>query len=185
MRRIYSVLVIASLLAACNQPAAKEDGKGSTTTPSSETGNDQDFPYQAVTRSDWEKGDRSNIPVAMNVLKCYEVKDFGRMKEYLADSVDFLSAHVGNFRGSRDQFVNFLKQLRDKRADVKIEMNNYETVRNKNTKENWVSLWYTEKVTDNAGHQDSALSMDEYKIVNGKVAIMDTKSRILGQKTVQ
>ncbi|HEV8273418.1 MAG TPA: hypothetical protein VGQ04_19020, partial [Chitinophagaceae bacterium] len=52
-----------------------------------------------------------------------------------------------------------------------------ETVISKDKKNEWVSLWYKEKWTDSQGKSDSIFHMDDVKIVNGKIAQIDQKSR--------
>ncbi len=63
-----------------------------------------------------------------------------------------------------------------------VKMHDYESVKSKNRGEEWVGLWYTETVTPKNGKTDSAMVMDDVKIVNGKVALIDTKMRRLTKR---
>ena len=162
MRKIYVLLFAIAMWAACCPEPKKNDGPGTSLSPSEATNeHTEDLPYQPKKRMDWERGSNDNVPVAMNVLKSYEVKDFVSMKNYLADTVEFLSSR-GNFKGTRKEMVGFMQRLRDERTDVKIEMNNYAAFKNKVRNEDWVTLWYTEKVMDKAG-------IAELIIINGRV----------------
>ena len=56
-------------------------------------------------------------------------------------------------------------------------MDDYETVTSKDKKDNWVSLWYTQIMTDKKGNADSVYNMDDLKIDNGKIVVLDQKTR--------
>ncbi len=167
------------LFGACKEEEKKPVDASAITLRSE--GKKLELPYTLTRIPDWEIGDDKNIPIAMNLLKCYEAKDFVSINDYLADSIQFSSAMM-NYKGSKKEFVKYLKGLRDQRLNVEIEMNDYETVKSKNRNEEWVSLWYTEVVTDRTGKVDSAQVMDDYKIVGGKVALVDSKVRIMSIK---
>jgi hypothetical protein len=179
MRSFTLVVIFTALFFACQEKKAEVKNPNELSLRSE--GKQLELPYTVTRISDWEKGDDKNIPIPMTVLKCYEVKDFISIKNYLADTVEF-NYNNGQFKGSRDQFIRFLKNFRNQRLNVKITMNDYESVRSKPRNEDWVSLWYTETVTNLKGEVDSAQVMDDYKIVKGKVAYIDTKHRRLGQK---
>jgi hypothetical protein len=182
MKKFTLFLLVASLFLACNNENKDAKKNPNEITLRSE-GKELELPYKVTKLSDWERGDDKNIPIPMILLRCYEIKDFVSIKNYLADTVEF-NFNNGQFRGSKDQFVKFLKNFRDQRTNVQITMNDYETVTSKPRKEDWVSLWYTEIVTDRTGKVDSASVMDDYRIVNGKVAVIDTKHRRLGKNSI-
>jgi len=54
-------------------------------------------------------------------------------------------------------------------------MQDWESVKSKARDEEYVSMWYTEKTVDKKGKSDSANYMDDVKIVNGKIAEIDSK----------
>ena len=177
MKIVTLLLFGLGVLVSCKQEEKKvEDANGLSLRAS---GKKLDLPYQLTRIPDWEIGDDKNIPIAMNVIKCYEVKDFVSIKNYLADTVIF-SSSIGDFKGTRNEMTKYLKDIRDKRLEVTIEMNDYETVKSKSRNEEWVSLWYTETVTDRTGKVDSAQVYDDYKIKDGKVALIDSKFRKMG-----
>jgi hypothetical protein len=62
---------------------------------------------------------------------------------------------------------------------MSIRMHDYESVKSKSRGEEWVSIWYTETTTLKGKASDSAMVMDDVKIVNGKVALIDSKLRHL------
>ena len=179
MKSCTLLLMFSMMFFACQQK--KDEVKDPNEIIPRSEGKQLELPYVVTKASDWQKGPDENISIPMTLLRCYETKDFIQIKDYLADTVEF-NYNNGQFKGSRDQFVKFLKNFRTQRLDVKITMNDYESVTSKPRKEDWVSLWYTETVSDLTGKVDSAQVMDDYKIIKGRVAYIDTKHRKLGIK---
>ena len=176
MKLLTLLFVCAISIAACNPQSVEK--KPTEQVEAKNDGKSLDLPYKLARIPDWEKGDDNNVPIAMKFLKSYEDKDFVGMRNYLADSVQFIYDN-GNFSGTADQMVKFLKNFRDARQTVRIEMNDYESVRSKTRNQEYVSLWYNEHIVDNAGKADSAFVMDDYRIKNGKISMIDTKFRHL------
>ena len=56
-------------------------------------------------------------------------------------------------------------------------MHDYETVKSKNGKKEYVSMWYNQKWQDAKGTWDSVFCMDDLKIENGKIVSIDEKRR--------
>ena len=175
--KLFTFLLVCTItVTACNSKS--DEKKPTEEVVSHNDGKPLDLPYKLARIPDWEKGDDNNVPIAMNFLKNYEDKDFVSMRNYLADTVQFIYDN-GNFSGTADQMVKFLKNFRDARQTVRIEMNDYESVRSKNRNQEYVSLWYNEHIVDNNGKADSAFVMDDYRIKNGKISMIDTKFRHL------
>ena len=62
-------------------------------------------------------------------------------------------------------------------ASVKIVMGDYESVISKDKKDEWVTLWYKQIVTDKKGKVDSMSVVNDAKIENGKITVLDEKTR--------
>ena len=56
-------------------------------------------------------------------------------------------------------------------------MEDFESVKFKDEKEEWVSLWYKEIWEDQKGKKDSVQTMDDLRIENGKIALLNQKVR--------
>jgi hypothetical protein len=185
MRKIVLLLLPAALLFACNaNDATVKSSADSVTTETTKTEPETEnvsLPYTVAQTPDWERGPLTNVAVAMNTLKAYVDGDMARIGQYLADSVAFYTDNVA-FKGSRDSLVNFFTTYRSKTDSIDIRMHDYESVKSKSRGEEWVSLWYTETNQTKGGAMDSAMVMDDIKIVNGKVAIIDSKGRRLVKK---
>ena len=178
MKKIFLLLVPASLLFSCNNETATGDNTNSDTTVAKAP---VTLPYVVDRTPDWEIGDEANVAVAMNTLKGYEQNDMAAVASNLADSVEFYADGM-SFKGSKDSLVQMMSSYRNNYDTVMIKMHDYESVKSKNRGEEWVGLWYTETVTPKGGKTDSAMTMDDIKIVNGKVTIIDSKMRHLVKK---
>ena len=181
MKKIFLLLVPASLLLfSCNNETGTIGTTNSDTSNSSVSKAPANLPYVVDRTPDWEIGDGAHVAVAMNTLKGYELNDMTAVASNLADSVEFYVDGV-SFKGSKDSLVQMISNYRKSYDTVMIKMHDYESVKSKNRGEEWVGLWYTETVTK-AGKTDSAMTMDDVKIVNGKVALIDSKMRKLVSK---
>lgn len=183
MKKIVLLLLPAAFLFACNAHDATVKGTAdstTTTTTSPETEN-VSLPYTVAPTPDWERGNLANVAVAMNTLKAYVDGDMARVGQYLADSVEFYTDNVA-FKGTRDSLVKFFTAHRSKMDSITVKMLDYESVKSKARGEEWVSLWYTEADKAKGGATDSFMVMDDIRVVNGKVAIIDSKGRKLVKK---
>lgn len=188
MKKILLVLLPAALMFGCsdNKSTSETVSGDSLTTNKMDDDDDDDkddvtMPYVLPRKPDWKRGPNSNAAVAMNTLRAYETNDMSAMQQYLADTVEF---HVDNysFKGSRDSTVAMFTKHRAGVDSVSIKMHDFESVKSKSRNEQWVSLWYTEVSKMKGGKLDSAMVMDDIKIVNGKVALIDSKMRRLVAK---
>jgi hypothetical protein len=55
----------------------------------------------------------------------------------------------------------------------KIDMKDWEAVVSKDKKENWVTVWYTQKWTDAKGVADSAELVNDASLKDGKIFKLD------------
>jgi superfamily I DNA/RNA helicase len=124
----------------------------------------------------WDRGDQKNVVMVLNSLKAFENNKLGDAFADFADSIQ-LSFDELEAKLSKDSTLKMFQAQRDNMKSYSIDMEDYETVISKDKKSEWVSLWYKEKWTDNQGKTDSIFHMDDVKIVNGKIALIDQKSR--------
>ncbi|NTS39803.1 hypothetical protein HRG84_02705 [Flavisolibacter sp. BT320] len=185
MKKVFLLLLPAAFLFACNADDATVKGTTDSTTtvttePSAESEN-VSLPYTVAKTPDWERGSLANVALAMNTLKAYVDNNLTGIRQYLADSVEFYADNVA-FKGTGDSLVKFFTAHRSKMDTIAVRMHDYESVRSKSRGEEWVSLWYTETNRPKGMAMDSAMVMDDIKIVNGKVAVIDSKGRRLVKK---
>lgn len=181
MKKMTWILLTGFVFAACKEDTDTKTIDANTDTTATTAKEQVALPYSVEKTPDWEKGDDNNIVVAMNALKAFETNDLNNIGQYFADTVEFYYDN-GAFKGSRDSLVKMMKTYRDDYSKVSVKMHDYESVKSKSRNEEWVGLWYTEIHTDKKGKTDSVMVMDDLRIVNGKVAELDSKTRRLAPK---
>ncbi len=174
MKKTFSFLLLAFTVVACNNAPIEPDANAAREKAADSLA--VAMPYRVATEPDWERGRKENVTIAMNTLKAYETNDMNALQQLLADSVEFNADGV-SFKGSRDSLVQLMKTHRDEYNSIAVNMLDYESVKSKKRGEEWVGLWYIETQTSKNNQTDSMYVMDDIKIVNGKVAEIDSKAR--------
>jgi hypothetical protein len=180
MRKLFLPLFASAALVACssNETTAVKRSTDSTSTPTAARPN---LPFTVAKTPDWQPGDPSHVALAMNTLKAYVDNDTTALQRYLADSVAFYADNY-SFKGPKDSLIRFLTDSRNQTGNIDIRMQDYESVKSKGRGEEWVGMWYVETDNQKGGAKDSAMVMDDIRIVNGKVAVIDSKSRRLAKE---
>lgn len=169
-----------ALAAGCSTPAGKEASTGAkdsmaTTAAAAPAATVTDFPYKLEKPwQNWQAADPQLAVTALNALKGFETGDIAASLTNFADSVelrfDYLHAKM-----SKDSLKTFFSKERANYGSLTIEMQDWEPVTSADKKESWVTMWYKQKWTDKKGKADSLNVIDDCKMVNGKVAIIDEK----------
>jgi hypothetical protein len=140
-----------------------------------------DLAYPIKDWGDWQRGSMDNLKIALQSLKDWENGNVDAALANFADSVKLsFDAMEGTF--SKDSIRSMFNQDRKMTKAMKIDMDDYETVKSKDGKAEYVSLWYTQKWQDQKGNWDSVVNMDDMKFINGKIASIDEKSRHFPKK---
>lgn len=179
MRKSVLLAACLSFFVACNNEKAGDSLESRS--DSTGTSKQINYAYTPAEMPNWEMGDPENAALVLNSLKAYETGNIDECIKYFADSVEFLSDGY-HFKGTRDSFAVALKKEREAIQSITIEMHDWESVHGKTNGENWVSLWYKQKWTDKNGKVDSLIEMDDAKIENGKIRVLDIKVRHFPKK---
>ena len=134
-----------------------------------------DYPYTLdEPYSNWQPGDKKYIQTVLKGLKAYETGDISESMKAFADSV---VVRFDGFRAklSKDSLAKMFAAQRGLYPSVKINMHDWESVISEDKKQEWVTLWYTESWTDKKGVSDSLALVNDLKIENGKIALLDEK----------
>jgi len=180
MKKLFFFLLLAATIVACNNAPIEPDPnevKADSIANAQKTA----LPYSVPQEPDWQRGSIENVAIAMRALKAYETADLNTMQQLMADSVEFYTDNF-SFYGPRDSLIYFMKGGRERFEKMTINMEDYESVKSKTRGTEWVSLWYTKTQTLKSGSTDSLFVMDDMKIVNGKVAKIDSKARRIPAK---
>lgn len=179
MKKVIFLLMVIISIVSCDQNSAttKTDSTDSTANSTDSI----NYPYTIKNPDTWETGDRQHTLNVLKSLKAYEIGNIDESVSYFGDSVtirfDELDQKVSN-----DSLKSMFKKWRGMNRNVWIEMHDWESVKSKVKKEEYVSLWYKQVWEDNNGKKDSLSIMDDLKIVNGKIVELDEKSRKFPKK---
>ena len=178
MRKFILFIFSSVLFTACNNTATttaatKDSSKMDTTAPVMER---IDLVYITEKPSDWVPGDPQHAAMVMKALKGFETGNLNDTKQYFADSVAFIADYY-KFKGPRDSLISEFNKDRARYKQVVITMHDWESVKSKARGEEYVTMWYTQKSTDMKGKADSANYTDDVKIVNGKIAGINSKTQ--------
>jgi hypothetical protein len=165
MKKSYLLLAIPALLmAACKQPEAKTEAP-TTATPN--------YPYKIKNPDYWLMDtSHTNTMIALKAIKAFETSDSVALQATLADSLEF-NYDGGKFKGPSKEFTKMSIQMAGTMKGLKIEMSDWEGVVSKDGKEEWVTLWYTQKWTDAKGKADSVKLVNDLKMKAGKITRLD------------
>jgi hypothetical protein len=161
MKQLSSLILTALLFAACQNKEAK--------TTDAATADSTKYPYTIKKIQNWEMNpDNKNAIAAMTLIKTFENLDTASMGKILADSVAFdLDGY--KFKGTKPQFLKQIQGEFEKMKGFKIEMQDMESVVNKDKTEEWVSLWYSQVSTTKEGKADTVALYNDVQFKDGKV----------------
>jgi len=140
-----------------------------------------DLAYPVKDWADWQPGSTENLKTALQALKDYETGNIEACVHSFADSVH-LSFDGFEGRFSKDSVKKMFTTDRQNIKAMQIMMDDYESVKSKDGKREYVSMWYTQKWQDQKGNWDSVFQMDDLRMINGKIASIDEKSRHFPKK---
>ena len=161
MKKLLTPLAAVLLLAACQNHDPKIVSPSSSDTTK--------YPFQIKKVHNWEmNSDSKNLVVAMTLLKTFENLDTAGMKKVLADSVWFILDGY-KFKGTKPEFLKQIQGEFAKMSSFKIEIEDAESVINKDKSEEWVSLWYNQISVMKDGKADTINLFNDIKLKDGKV----------------
>ena len=175
MKQILLFACMAFLFAGCNSAENKDASKETAVTTTATTATNVELPYKLdKPYKDWQMGSAENTVIAMKSLKTFVDKDYAGLAATLADSVD---VRVDGYQQklSRDSAVKMFTNIRNDYNDLVITMYDYESVISADKKTEWVTLWYKQAWKDAKGKADSLSVIDDCKMENGKMAVLDEK----------
>jgi len=171
MKKLLFIGGLVTLAIGCNNNTESKKDDSMVMASSSEK---IDYAYMPADHQpdNWDRGDQKNVALVLNSLKAWADGKIDESLNYFADSV---AVAWDGFDGkvSKDTLRQWFKYD----GTMQIRMEDYESVTSKDKKDNWVSLWYTQIATDKNGKVDSVFNMDDLKIDNGKIVVLDQKTR--------
>ena len=158
----------------CNNQASTKEIVADSTAPAEKI----DYAYlpEDHPADNWDRGDQKKIAMVLKSLKAFEN---GNVEESLVPFADSVNWSYDGFDAkiSRDSLKAMFTDAWKNMSSMKIHMDDYEAVISKDKKEEFVTLWYKQVTTDKKGKIDSAACVDDLKIENGKITVLDEKTR--------
>ncbi len=176
--RIYPFLIAATaILTSCSNETGTDSSKNESNIDTAKI----DYAYTIQHPDSWEWGKRSNTQMVLKGLKAYEN---GNIEETVKDFADTVKLEFDGFEAKvgKDSLIALFKRLRSEAKSMTIKMEDFESVKSKDGKEEYVSLWYKQIWEDQKGKKDSVECMDDMRIENGKIALLNQKIRHFGSR---
>lgn len=165
MRKLLTIAVMATIIFSCKNA---EDKK--------EVTSDITYPYSLEKPDNWDIGSKENTLLVMNALKAFEDNKVEDCLSYFADTVRWRADYMDQTL-SKDSLRVAMTNLRNSIQAVQVKMGDFESVISKDKKDEWVTLWYTEIVTDKTGKTDSLAMVNDIKVANGKIVELNESIR--------
>ena len=146
----------------CNNPADKATVKVDSADAKSV------YAYTIEKPDNWVMGSTKNTAIALAALKAFENNKIDESLSYFADTVDW-KADYFDAKLPKDSLAAIFKSMWNETASLKVDMHDFESVKSKDNKEEYVTLWYKETVTDKKGKIDSLEMVNDIKMMNGKI----------------
>ncbi len=176
MKKLLFFACMALFAVGCNDKSSTTDATSSDSTKKADVQTTElEYPYKLdKPYRDWQPGDQQHAVNVMKALKAWETNNIAECVTYFGDSVDLQFDH---FRAvlAHDSLASFFSAGRNDYTSMTIKMDDWESVIAKDKKDQWVTLWYKQIFTDKKGKTDSLGVVNDAKIVNGKIVVLDEK----------
>jgi hypothetical protein len=175
MKKFMIIACASIFIIGCNnQPASKETSAEAPAAAAEKI----DYAYIPENHPPdyWERGDQKNVAMVLKCLKDFEGGNIDGCITAFADSVTW-SFDGFDKKISKDSLKAMFKDAWKNMGSMKVHMGDYEAVISKDKKEEYVTLWYKQVMTDKKGKADSMACVDDLKIENGKIVLLDEKTR--------
>ncbi len=165
MKNACLLLVMPLLIIAC-KPKPSTDAVASKTDSVA-------YPYTIKHPDQWVADtSHANTLTCLKALKSFENNDTTEMKKYLADSIK-ANFDGSAFKGTSKQFIAMAKGMRDTYKTLSVKMQDWEAVTSKVDKDQWVTLWYKQTITDLKGKTDSIELINDFQLKNGVITTLN------------
>ena len=172
MKKIIFFFAIAIAIVSCRN----NNSQATTATTNTSADANAGYAYTIKHPDQWELGDKNNIKIALNSLKAYER---GNISAAFKDYADTVLIQMDGFerRLSKDSLLSLFLRERSGLKRMGIEMNDFVSLRSKDGRSDYVSLWYKQLWEDQEGRIDSIECMDDLAFRNGKIILWNEKVR--------
>ena len=139
------------------------------------------YAYTIEKPDNWEIGSAENVALALKALKAFENKNLDESLGYFADTVAWKADYI-DAKYPKDSLKVMFEGFWKQNQALIIKMEDFESVISKDKKDEYVTLWYKQIMTDNMGKTDSLAMINDFKIVNGKIVALSEAMRHYPEK---
>ena len=169
MKKMIYYAAILLLAVSCKTKESTEIATSTSTSTS-------DYPYTLEKGwKDWQVGDPKHVGTVLKMLKAWETKNLTECVTYFADTVELALDHYRAVLPN-DSIASFLQGSYMEYKDVKIKVQDWESVISADKKDEWATVWYRQYWTNAKGVTDSIDLINEAKMKDGKIATFDEYS---------
>ena len=165
MRKLLTITMVVIIAFACKNADEKKEVTTNVT-----------YPYTLEKPDNWDIGSKENTLLVMNALKAFEDNKIEDCLSYFSDTVRWRADYV-DMTVAKDSLRTAMTNLRNSIQAIQVKMGDFESVISKDKKDEWVTLWYTEIVTDKTGKTDSLAMVNDIKVSNGKIVELNESVR--------
>ena len=176
MKQPLLLSVISVFIFGCNSNSNESKNMTDTTVAKEQLS----YPFTPKYSINWRPGDEKNALLVLDCLKKYVDGDIKGCTAFFADSATFI-ADKFYFRGSRDSLARVIGDMRNASVSVSKNFDSWMTLYYPDKDDTWVTLWYTEVMTDKQGKTDSIYYADDVLVKNGKIEVYDEKQRLFAK----
>jgi len=167
MKNLIICLGVVLCAAACNNKPATETPAAASAVA------EGDYPYTLKEPyKKWQTGSEQNTIIVLKMLKAWETKNAEESASYFADTVD-MTLDLFQEKMPKDSIVSFLKTGYVNYNNLKVTMQDWESVVSEDKKDEWVTVWYKQSWVNAKGVADSVNCINDVKIANGKIVKFD------------
>ena len=168
---IYASILLLAVACKMNGAGDKEATDKSTTDAAT-----ADYPYTLKEGwKDWQVGDPKNTLTVLKMLKAWETKNVTECVTYFADSTEW-ALDKFHAKMPHDSIASFLQGSYANYTDLKVRVQDWESVISADKKDEWVTVWYRQSWVNEKGVADSMDLINEAKLMDGKIVYYDEYS---------
>jgi hypothetical protein len=175
MKKFLLIACTALFATSCNNESKEEKAATASENMSNAPSEKMDYPY-TIDRPypNWQIGDQMHVVTVMKGLKGFVDNDIAASAATFGDTVEL---RFDNYfaKVSNDSLKKIITAMRADYTSIKIKMGDWISVISSDKKDEWVTMWYDQVSIDKKGKKDSMAVVDDAKLVNGKVVILDEK----------
>lgn len=165
MRKILAIVLMVTTVFSCKNAEEKTETTANVT-----------YPYSLEKPDNWDIGSKENTLLVMSALKAFEENKVEDCLSYFADTVKWRADYMDQTL-PKDSLRTAMTNLRNSIQAIQVKMGDFESVISKDKKDEWVTLWYTEIVTDKTGKTDSLAMVNDIKVSKGKIVELNESIR--------